>query len=101
MDPGSISRLFQGVADGNPIAQEKICEKFLRRLTGLVRKRLNVPDPEDVALSVLGSFLSAVKQNRFPRLSDRNALWTLLAAMVAIHHFRSSEALVRGDNLCT
>ncbi len=99
MQKSSISQLFSGLARGDERAQEKICEAFLRRIIGFVRRKLGIEDAEDVALAVLRSFLSAVQQDRFPHLSDRDALWSILAAIAAqkiVDEYRRQGAEKRG-----
>jgi DNA-directed RNA polymerase specialized sigma24 family protein len=55
---------------------------------GLARKKLQAgsrreADEEDVALSAFDSFFLGVTQGRFPRLADRNDLWSLLVVITA------------------
>jgi RNA polymerase sigma factor (sigma-70 family) len=87
MEKGSVTRLFSGLASGQPAAQGQIVARFLKRVVGLARKKLKemgtpcgAADEEDVALEVLNSFLVAVQQQgRLPALPDRKALWTIFA----------------------
>jgi len=64
-------------------AQQRLWERYFERLTSLARSRLKslhaYEDEEDVALSAMKSFYMRVRHGCFPKLSDRTALWPLLA----------------------
>lgn len=71
---------------GDPAAQQKIWEEFFPQLVNLARRRLlgiRIPqgDEEDVALSVLNSFLGNIAENRYPDLRGSDSLWRLLSWM--------------------
>jgi hypothetical protein len=40
-------------------------------------------DEEDIAISAFDSFFKGVKEQRFPRLNDRNDLWRILLMITA------------------
>lgn len=77
-----LHEIQQGV-DGQP--QEQLLDHFLGRLTALARKRLgnlrSYEDENDVALSALKSFFVRAPAGEFGHLNDRDALWSLLAAI--------------------
>ncbi len=77
-----LQEIQQGV-EGEP--QEQLLDHFLRRLTALARKRLGslrtYEDEDDVALSAMKSFFLRAPDGAFGELTDRNSLWSLLAAI--------------------
>jgi DNA-directed RNA polymerase specialized sigma24 family protein len=82
-DPGSVTLWLNRLQLGDRSAIQEIWERFFRRLVGLARLKLgSMPraavDEEDVALSAFHSFFLAAEQGRFPPLSDRHDLWTVL-----------------------
>jgi DNA-directed RNA polymerase specialized sigma24 family protein len=90
---GSVTRwiadLELGTASPTAVAaQQAIWDRYFRRLVGLARARLGdspraAADEEDVAVSALRSFFGGVPQGRFPKLTDRDSLWPLLAKITA------------------
>src|SRR5207244_2570885 len=79
----SVTLWIGRLQNGDREALQKIWERFFRRLVGLARAKLGrVPrtaaDEEDVALSAFDSFFWAAERGRFPKLGDRNDLWTVL-----------------------
>lgn len=86
MVENSIESWLQEIRAGNSQAQQAIWEAFFPELVLLARKRLTgirkaVEDEEDVALSVLQSFFTAMQKNRFLDLRGRDSLWRLLSWM--------------------
>jgi DNA-directed RNA polymerase specialized sigma24 family protein len=77
-----IEQVKQGI-EGEP--QEQLVARFLHRLSALARKRLRTirsfEDEDDVALSAMKSFFLRAPHDEFSQLTDRNALWSLLAAI--------------------
>ena len=85
---GSVTHWIREIKDGvEGEAQQRIWERYFRRVSGLARKKLgNVrgcEDEDDVALSALKSFFMRAPENRFPQLRDRTGLWPLLATITA------------------
>ena len=79
-----ITHLKNGDAD----AAHKLWDAYFHRLTGLARSRLGsqtrrMADEEDVALSVFDSLCRGATRGNFPKLTDRDNLWTLLVVMTA------------------
>src|SRR5262249_33977456 len=85
---GSVTHLIRGAEEGDSVACKRLYEAYFHRLVGLAREKLlgvprRVADEEDVALSVLNSFLRGAEEGRFPRLNDREDLWRLLVTLTA------------------
>ena len=83
-------------------AQEALWDRYFGRLAGLARQRMprstrRVADEEDIALSALDSFFRRAGDGQFPNLTDRTALWPLLAritafkAIMRIEHERTAK----------
>lgn len=84
----SITRLIGLARTGDPGAAERLWRAYFEKLVAVARKRLAVPsargaDEEDVALSAFASFWAGAREERFPQLTDRTALWPLLVAITA------------------
>src|SRR5262249_47371871 len=67
-------------------AAQPLWERYFRRLAGLARKKLHAArrreaDEEDVALSAFDSLCRGAMHGRFPRLTDRHDLWSLLVVI--------------------
>jgi DNA-directed RNA polymerase specialized sigma24 family protein len=95
---GSVTRWIDRLKAGDPLAAQKLWERYFQRLVGLARKRLRLDRPraadeEDVALSAFDSFCRGAKQGRFPRLEDRDDLWRLLVVLT----LRKASKLVRDE----
>lgn len=95
--------LFQ-LADGDPLAAERIWRRYFDQLVQFARRKLDglprrAVDEEDVALSALHSFCRAVAENRYPELTDRHGVWKVLltiTARKAIAQHRRERAQKRG-----
>jgi DNA-directed RNA polymerase specialized sigma24 family protein len=106
-DAHSVTKLIHQLEDGDSIAAKEIWDRFIFRLIGLARKRLqNLPrravDEEDVAVSAFNAFFQGVDQNRFERLRDRDDLWQVLAMLAerkAIGVMRHELAEKRGGGV--
>ena len=85
---GSVTQWIHDVKNGDSeAAAQRLWDRYFQRLVGLARRKLHlVPrqesDEEDVAIQALGSFFDKAKRGRFPRLQDRDDLWSLLASIV-------------------
>ena len=85
---GSVTRWIDQLKAGDPLAAQKLWERYYRRLVGLARKQLRGlrprgADEEDIALSAFDSFCRGAEAGRFPRLDDRDNLWHLLVILTA------------------
>jgi DNA-directed RNA polymerase specialized sigma24 family protein len=83
---GSITKLIGMAKDGQPFAAQRLWDRFAARLLALARANLPrqgfaLADEEDVVVSALGSFFAGVEDGEFNRLTDREALWRLLATI--------------------
>jgi RNA polymerase sigma factor (sigma-70 family) len=82
----SVTEWIQDVQQGKSgDATQELFERFYGRLIGLARKRLGnlhaYEDEQDVAISAMKSFFLRAPEGKFPKLTDRNSLWSLLAAI--------------------
>jgi DNA-directed RNA polymerase specialized sigma24 family protein len=82
----SVSEWVRQLKDGDPLAAQKLWERYFRRLVGLARKRLESTvcasaDEQDVALSAVASVFRGVQQGCFPQLHDRDDLWRILVTV--------------------
>jgi DNA-directed RNA polymerase specialized sigma24 family protein len=102
-DP-SISHWIAGLKAGEPDAAQRLWDGYFQRLIALARSHLGVvacggADEEDVAQSVFKSLCLGAERGKFPQLSDRHNLWTLLVAMTAYKSrdlIRHERCLKRG-----
>jgi DNA-directed RNA polymerase specialized sigma24 family protein len=102
--PGPITRWIGELKDGNLDAARPLWEHFFHRLVALARRQLHhapraAADEEDVALSVLDSFVNGARRGAFPDLTDREELWRLLVVKTiqkSIDHRRREGAEKRG-----
>jgi DNA-directed RNA polymerase specialized sigma24 family protein len=99
LSEGSVTRWIGQLKAGDPLAAQKLWERYFRRLVGLARKKLRgtrrrAADEEDVALSAFDSFCRGAEHGRFPQLDDRDNLWDLLVLLTArkAWHLRRDEA---------
>jgi RNA polymerase sigma factor (sigma-70 family) len=99
--PGSVTACLHRLQNGESSAAEReLVNRYLAQIAALARKRLcgkkkAAADAEDVALSVMNSFLLRAKDGRFPDLHDRTGLWNLLARITvrkAINHVNHLNA---------
>ncbi len=73
---------------GNVAVAQALWERYFPQLVDLARARLRgrsrgIADEEDVALAAFDSFCRGAQQGRFPRLGDRDDLWSLLVTITA------------------
>jgi RNA polymerase sigma factor (sigma-70 family) len=95
---GSVTHWLKDLLVGDPVAAQRLWERYFRRLVGLARKRLQgaprgAADEEDVALSAFDSFCRCAEVGRYPQLDDRDSLWRLLVTITA----RKAAHLVRDE----
>src|SRR5262245_33840948 len=84
---------------GDPASVQPLWERYFRAMVRLARRRLRAAprraaDEEDVALSAFDSFCRAAAQGRFPRLTDRDSLWSHLF----YYTVRKASHLVRRES---
>jgi RNA polymerase sigma factor (sigma-70 family) len=102
--PGSVSQWLGLLKAGDARATQQVWERFYVRLVNLARTRLRqaprrAADEDDVALSAFTRFCVAAQRGQFPRLEDRDDLWTVLALLTerkALDHCRRERRQKRG-----
>ncbi len=82
----SVTQWLQGIKAGNGAEIQRLWDRYFERLVRLAAAKLpshcrRAFDEEDVAISAFQSFCDRAGQGQFPRLSDRDDLWRLLAAL--------------------
>ena len=87
-DEGSVTRWLGELKAGSREAVQPLWDRYFQRLVALARARRRVmhvatadADEEDAALSAFDSFCAGVERGRFPQLSDRDNLWSLLVTI--------------------
>jgi DNA-directed RNA polymerase specialized sigma24 family protein len=89
---------------GDRTSVQPLWEGYFQQMVRLARQRLRAAprraaDEEDVALSAFDSFCRGAEQGRFPRLTDRDSLWSHLfyyTVRKASHLIRSEGRQKRG-----
>lgn len=84
----SISFWIEHLKQGNAAAAGRLWEAYCQRLSGFARARLGrfprrVVDEEDVALSVFDSLCRGAARGTYPKLTDRDNLWSLLVVITS------------------
>lgn len=95
----STTQWIEQIKEGDTLAEQRLWDAYYPRLVGFARRKLAgtnrvIADEEDVALSVFKSLFMGVRGGRFPKLSDRSSLWSLLVAITA----HKSVDLIRREN---
>lgn len=85
---GSVTGWLGQAQAGDAEAAQQLWQRYFGRLVALARVRMRgspraMADEEDVALSAFDSFYRGLEQGRFPRLHDRDNLWSLLVVITA------------------
>jgi len=87
-DHGSVTHWLGDLKAGDREAAQPLWDRYFQRLVVLARARLRAmhmgtadADEEDAALSAFDSFCAGVERGRFPQLSDRDNLWSLLVTI--------------------
>lgn len=101
----SVTQFISGLREGDPIATQRIWERFLDRLIRHADRKLKATrrraeDEEDVVQMAFAQFFSMVEEGKFPRLNDRDDLWQVLTMLVerrAIDLVRRNNTLRRGS----
>src|SRR5262245_36893797 len=83
---------------GDRTSVEPLWERYFQHMVRLARQRLHaaprrMADEEDVALSAFDSFCRGAEQGRFPRLTDRDSLWSHLF----FYTVRKASYLIRSE----
>jgi DNA-directed RNA polymerase specialized sigma24 family protein len=100
MNEGSVTCWLRLIIKAEERAAcQHLWQRYFQRLVGLARVNLRwtsrrAADEEDVALSVLANFFQGAGQGRFPLLSDRHDLWSLLVVITR----RKAANLARHQN---
>ena len=95
----AITRWIDELRAGDSAAAERLWQRYFQQLVQFAKQRLEgagraVADEEDVALSAFKSFWLGAREGRFPKLTDRDSLWSLLVAITA----HKSTDLIRHQN---
>ena len=107
-EAGSISRWIGDLKAGHDNAAQPLWERYFGRLVRLAKKKLQASrragadeDEEDAALSAFNSFCAGAARGCFPKLGDREDLWSLLVVITARKAAAQAErrrAQKRGGN---
>lgn len=105
-DRGSISRLLDALQNGETSAADGIMARYFKKLAEKAEERLKQAgakrreaDGQDVAQTALYRVISGIQEGRFPKVTDRNALWGLLFRVMegkASNQARRERAAIRG-----
>jgi DNA-directed RNA polymerase specialized sigma24 family protein len=97
MDTQSFAELWNEYQDGDPEAKNRIAADFMRRIMGLLWKRLwNKAQAEDVAQSVFVSFVEN-HALEIAEIQKRDELWNLFAAISLRHCAKHNKRGTRDD----
>ena len=96
MPDESISQWITGIKDGDEESARELWDRYFHRLVALGRRVLQTTprragDEEDVALSAFKSFCLRAREDRFPKLDDREDLWKLLMTITMRKAFRTAR----------
>ena len=85
---GSVSIWLERLKHGDGQAAQELWERYYHRLAALARRKLGdmpkkMADEDDVVVSAFKSFFQRAQEGRFPRLEDRDDLWSLLVVITA------------------
>ena len=95
---------LEGLREGNDESAQQLWERYFVHLVRVAAKKLPQGvrrdfDEEDVALSAFFAMCEGVKHGKFPRLDDRDNLWSLLVVITArkvARRLRNATAQKRG-----
>jgi DNA-directed RNA polymerase specialized sigma24 family protein len=96
---GSVTHWLDLLKVGDRAAAQPLWERYFQLLVTRARAALGAAPcraagAEDVALSAFDSFYCGAEQGRFPRLDDRNDLWSILLTITV----RKAAYLVRHES---
>jgi DNA-directed RNA polymerase specialized sigma24 family protein len=85
-DTGSVTQWLLDAKLRDPLATQRLWNRYYERLVRLARKKLadlprRADDEEDIALAAFDSFCRGAAEGRFPKLDDREDLWRLLVTI--------------------
>lgn len=103
-EPASIESLLERLREGDEDAAAVLWHQYFHRIVRLAGRRLppalrRTRDEEDVALSAFHSFVTGVRDGRFPNLAAADNLWGLLIVLTSRKvqaHLRHHNRLKRG-----
>ncbi len=107
-----FTRWVSRLGHGDPQAAERLWDEYFCKLVEFARRKLvaaplRIADEEDVALSAMASFCSALKAGRLARVREPGDLWRLLLTITARklcaqrrrqHAAKRGGGLVRGES---
>jgi DNA-directed RNA polymerase specialized sigma24 family protein len=100
----SITRWIEELRKGDGAAAEMLWQFLKSRLMSLASRKVGFAisyDQDDVALDAFATLCEGIQEGRYD-ISDRNALWSLLAVITingARKHSRDEKRLRRGGGL--
>ncbi len=85
---GPVTLWIEQLKDGDTLAIEELWSCYFVQLVQLAKRKLEgspraAADEEDVALSAFNSFCLGARLGQFPKLTDRDSLWSLLVGITA------------------
>lgn len=94
----TVSVWIEQLRSGDDHSAEHLWQRYFKELVRLAERRLPLQarrsfDQEDVALSAFHSLCEGVRGGRFPELSHREDLWSLLVVITA----RKARAKLRAE----
>ncbi|MEM7231443.1 MAG: sigma-70 family RNA polymerase sigma factor [Planctomycetota bacterium] len=103
-DSEDTTEWIRRAKNGDDEAAQRLWTRYVDRLVSLARRKLpernrRAADEEDVVQSVFQSFFQRAREGRFPQLSDRDDLWSLLVVIThrkAINQSLKERADKRG-----
>jgi RNA polymerase sigma factor (sigma-70 family) len=95
----TVTQWIRQLQAGDAAAAERLWQRYFAQMVKLARRKLEgaariASDEEDVALSAFKSFCLGAQHGRYPKLTDRGSLWSLLVAITA----HKSVDLIRREN---
>jgi RNA polymerase sigma factor (sigma-70 family) len=102
---GSVTHWLNRLAsEEESVAERELFGRYFGKLVEFARLKLQsapraVEDEEDLAISAMHSFFRRASGGQFPKLSNRNELWTILITIVArkaVNRLKKDQALKRG-----
>lgn len=95
----TVSVWIEQLRSGDDHSAEHLWQRYFQQLVRLAERRLPLQarrsfDEEDVALSAFHSLCEGVRGGRFPELSHREDLWSLLVVITA----RKARARLRAES---
>jgi DNA-directed RNA polymerase specialized sigma24 family protein len=102
--PDDVTLWIDRLKAGDRASVQPLWQRYFQQMVRLARQRLRAAprlpaDEEDVALSAFDSFCRGAEAGRFPRLTDRDSLWSHLfyyTVRKASHLIRSQCRQKRG-----